>query len=189
MLTGAATLSDAVQDSQIPRIHVLTSGPPVEDRTELLDSPAAKHVIEQAVAQFDVVLIDSPALLAVADAAVLAPLVDEVALVVRRGRSSTEAVQDACKILTAVKVNPVGVIMNDMEDSDFRYYRYYHHKPGSNGSRRTAPKRRASPVVDEHALAAQRATSQPAARGTRSLREPGADLGTVLNDRSLVETS
>lgn len=189
VLTGAATLSDAVQDSQIPRIHVLTSGPPVEDRTELLDSPAAKHVIKQAVVQFDVVLIDSPALLAVADAAVLAPLVDAVALVVRRGRSSTETVQDACKILTAVKVNPVGVIMNDMQDSDFRYYRYYHHKPGSNGSRRTAPKRRASPVVDEHALAAQRATPQPAARCTCSLHEPGADLGAVLNDRSLAETS
>ena len=199
VLTGEALLSDVVQESQFPGLHVLTSGPPVQDRTALLDSPAAKHTIKQALAQFDVVLIDSPALLAVADAAVLAPLVDGVVLVVRRARSNRETVQDACKVLTGVKVDPAGVIMNCAEVSHSRHYRYYHRKLIKHGARSGAAERRDPPSSNgtatkesapkKRAVKVPQTVAETAAHSSFFLHYPAANVGIALLNRLFAKTS
>lgn len=199
VLTGETLLSDAVQDSQFPGLHVLTSGPPVKDRTALLDSPAAKHTIKQALAQFDVVLIDSPALLAVADAAVLAPLVDGVVLVVRRARSNRETVQDACKVLAGVKVNPAGVIVNYAEVPHSRHYRYYHRRLVRNGARPSAPERQdppsskgtaaKEPAAKKRVVKAPQTATETVVHSSLFLHYPAANLGLALLNRSSAKTS
>ena len=85
-------------------------------------------LIEQLAQQFDVVLLDTPALLAVTDAAVLAPIVDGVVLVVGRAQARREAVQAACQHLADVRANSIGVVVNRAEQ-DGSYSHYYRTSP------------------------------------------------------------
>jgi non-specific protein-tyrosine kinase len=124
VLKQEATLDAAVQDSGIPGVRVLTSGPLPPNPAELLDSPQMTALVEQLAQQFDIVLLDTPALLAVTDAAVRAPTVDGVMLVVGRAQARREAVRAACQHLADVKARWVGVVVNRAEQ-DGSYYRYH----------------------------------------------------------------
>jgi non-specific protein-tyrosine kinase len=124
VLKQEATLDAAVQDSGIPGVRVLTSGPLPPNPAELLDSPQMTALVEQLAQQFDIVLLDTPALLAVTDAAVRAPTVDGVMLVVGRAQARREAVRAACQHLADVKARWVGVVVNRAEQ-DGTYYRYH----------------------------------------------------------------
>jgi len=75
----------------------------------------------------DIVLWDSPPLLAAADAALLAPMADGVVLIVERAQTQREAVQAACQQLVDVKAKLFGIIVNRAE-RDSRY-NYYHPRP------------------------------------------------------------
>jgi len=123
ILKQEATLDEAAQDSKIPGVHVLTSGPLPPNPAELLDSPQMAALIEQLAQQFEVVLLDTPSLLAVTDAAVLAPIVDGVVLVVGRTRGRRGAVQAARQQLADAKARSIGVVVNRAEkDSCYSYY-------------------------------------------------------------------
>jgi len=128
ILKQEAALDKAVQDSNIPGVWVLTSGPLPPDPAELLGSPQMAALIEQLAQQFDVVLLDTPALLAVTDAAVLAPIVDGVVLVVGRAQARREAVQAACQHLADVRANSIGLVVNRAEQ-DGSYSHYYRTSP------------------------------------------------------------
>jgi capsular exopolysaccharide synthesis family protein len=125
LLTGETTLdiADVLQES-IPGIQVLTSGPKPADPTALLGSARMQRVIEHLSEQFDVVLVDSPALLALADATMLTSLMDGVVMVVRAAHTRQEAVQDARRKLVGVEDKIVGVIINQAEpETVYAYYR------------------------------------------------------------------
>jgi len=124
VLKQETTLHKAVQESIIPGVYVLTSGPLPPNPAELLSSPQMTGLIEQLAEQFDLVLLDTPALLPVTDAAVLAPIVDGVVLVVGRTQARQEAVRAALRQLSNVKARLVGVIVNRAEQNDG--YHYYH---------------------------------------------------------------
>jgi non-specific protein-tyrosine kinase len=81
-------------------------------------------LVEQLAQQFDMVLLDMPSLLAVTDAAVLAPIVDGVVLVVARAQSRQKSVRAARQQLADVRASSVGVVVNRAEQ-DGSYY-YYH---------------------------------------------------------------
>ena len=73
--------------------------------------------------QYDLGLLYTPALLAVTNAALLAPAVDGVVLVVRRAQTRQEAVRAARRHLTNVKARVVGIVVNRAEaDGDYHYY-------------------------------------------------------------------
>jgi Mrp family chromosome partitioning ATPase len=91
---------------------VLTGGPGPDDPYALLDSPQLAALLEQLKGQYDKVVLDTPALLAVADAVVLAPHVDGVVLVVGCARARGEVVQAACKQLAAAKAEVIGAVVN-----------------------------------------------------------------------------
>jgi capsular exopolysaccharide synthesis family protein len=126
VLKQEATLTEAIQASQIPGVQVLTSGPSPAYPAELLGSPHMSALLEQLKQQFDLILLDSPASLAVTDAAVLAPLVDGVLLVVGRAQSRQRAVEAAQQQLTSVKARLVGIVVNRAEL--FSSYHYYYRK-------------------------------------------------------------
>lgn len=123
LLRGEATLDEAVQQSKIPKLYVLTSGPLPPDPAVALGSPQMAAVIEQLTQLFDRVFLDTPSLLAVADAGVLAPLVDGVVLVVGRAQARGEAVQAAHNQLADVGARSIGVVVNRADQGGgFEYY-------------------------------------------------------------------
>jgi capsular exopolysaccharide synthesis family protein len=126
VLRQESTLEKAVQLDGIPGLYVLTSGPLVHNRAELLGSQQMTALIGSLGQSYDLVVLDTPCLLGASDGAVLAPMVDGVVLVVARARTGRAAVQSACQQLADVKARLVGVVVNRAKpDSDQRYYQYY----------------------------------------------------------------
>ncbi len=141
VIVGEAELEHAVNATDVPNLFVLGSGHFPPNPSELLGSPAMRNVLREAKEQFDVVLFDSPPLLAVTDAAVLATMVDGTVLVIRMGSTARQAVRRALSQLTAVRVRVLGAVMNDVDLTrssyyggyGYAYYAYYGSEANGNG--------------------------------------------------------
>ena len=126
MLEGNEKLSAALQDSGFPEIQVLTSGPQIPNAAEALGSEKMIIVLEQLQKQFDIVLLDTPAFMGVADTAMLAPHIDGVMLVTRCGSIREASLRATCQQLENVNANLVGVIVNRVNvNLASRYRKYY----------------------------------------------------------------
>ena len=123
ILENEKTLDEAIQDTNIPGVRVLTSGPLPSNPTELLGSSEMVAVTNKLTQQFDLVLLDTPALLPVVDAAVLAPIADGVLLVVSHEETRQENVEAVCQQLTISKAKAIGVVVNKAgSDKHNTYY-------------------------------------------------------------------
>lgn len=81
--------------------------------------------IEEARKLYDLVIFDTPPVLAVADSQVLANHVDGVLLVVRSKQTEKEAAMKAKEQLVQTKANVLGAVLNDQEVKNSNYYYYY----------------------------------------------------------------
>jgi capsular exopolysaccharide synthesis family protein len=141
VIVGEAELEQAVNGTDVPNLFVLGSGQFPPNPSELLGSTAMANVIRDAREQFDVVLFDSPPLLAVTDAAVLSTMVDGTILVVRMGATARQAVRRALGQLHAVHARVLGAVMNDVDlrrssyygGYGYAYYAYYGSEANGNG--------------------------------------------------------
>jgi capsular exopolysaccharide synthesis family protein len=142
VIVGQAELEHAVNATAVPNLFVLGSGQFPPNPSELLGSNAMANVIREANEQFDVVLFDSPPLLAVTDAAVLSTMVDGTILVVRMGSTARQAVRRALGQLHAVHARVLGTVMNDVDlrrssyygGYGYAYYAYYGSEANGNGN-------------------------------------------------------
>ncbi|HJU89861.1 MAG TPA: polysaccharide biosynthesis tyrosine autokinase [Gemmatimonadaceae bacterium] len=145
VLVGEAMLADAVREAAIPNLAVIGSGRFPPNPAELLGSTAMRDVLRECSAEFDIVLLDSPPLLAVTDAAVLATMTDGAILIVRVGSTPKAATRRAMMQLQTVRARILGSVLNDV---DFRqgafaggygyYYYYYYGQDGSRNGHGTA---------------------------------------------------
>ena len=117
-----------IKQTAVPGVRVLTGGPIPPNPAELVGSQRMKRLIEEVSEQFDVVLIDTPPIIAVTDAAILAQEVDGVILVLASGEVNKEYAQRAKEQLDKVGAKILGAIINkaDMKTSEYYYYYYYH---------------------------------------------------------------
>src|SRR5438093_11751705 len=102
---------EAIQRSPLAAVDVLTRGPDANNPAELLGQPTFEKVLELLRERYDVVLVDTPPLLPVADAALLAPISDGVLLTVRCGRSGLADAVRARGMLDAVGTKLLGVVL------------------------------------------------------------------------------
>jgi non-specific protein-tyrosine kinase len=113
---------EVLQGITVPDVKIVTSGPIPSNPVGLLGSQQMSSLINDLRQNYDYVLLDSPALLSVSDAVVLAPAVDGVILVVGRSSSHREAVLSACKQLTEVKAHILGAVINRAGRTRAYYY-------------------------------------------------------------------
>jgi capsular exopolysaccharide synthesis family protein len=113
VLAGKETLGGAVRAWQKGgvTVDVLPSGLAPHRTSELLARPRLAEVLDEARKGYDLVLVDTPALLRVADAATLVPLADGVLLAVRYGRTTTGQVVSATEEVAAVSGRLVGAVL------------------------------------------------------------------------------
>jgi polysaccharide biosynthesis transport protein len=123
----------ALRRHPIARLEVLASGSPRPNPSELLDSEAFDRVLEALTDRFDFVIVDTPALLPVADAAALARRISGVILVARAASTSTDELQAARRALRAVDGRVLGVVLNRVRERDRWLYREDSLTPRSNG--------------------------------------------------------
>jgi capsular exopolysaccharide synthesis family protein len=114
----------------VPNLSVLTSGPLPPNPAELVGSNRMREALEAAVADFDMLLLDSPPVVSVADAVALATFADGVVMVVQTGKVPHEVIRRATSQILAVKGRILGVVMNGVnlkrDGYYYHYYRYYH---------------------------------------------------------------
>lgn len=116
----------ALQPTDHPHLKVLPGGRPPERPTDLLTSESMSELIPRLEESSDVVLVDSPPVLAAADAAVLSKLADAVVLVVDPGKSKRRELARARAAVEAVNGKLVGVVVNQISPRSTPYYYYYH---------------------------------------------------------------
>jgi polysaccharide biosynthesis transport protein len=117
------------QMTDIPGLEVLTAGRTSPNPSELLGSKRMKELLEsgRAGGDFDMVIIDSPPVLSVADAAILSAVTDGVVLVVKAGSTPRPAIQRAIQQLSDVKARLIGCVLNAMDfEKESYYYSYYY---------------------------------------------------------------
>jgi polysaccharide biosynthesis transport protein len=117
-------LEDVLQPTTFPGVTVLTSGTLSANPSQVLHPERVAALIGRLADLCDLVLVDTPAALAVADAARLAPLTDGVLLVVRHARIQRKTLQDLHKQLDRVDARVIGVVVNQMKEST-HYHGYY----------------------------------------------------------------
>ncbi|WP_193046296.1 polysaccharide biosynthesis tyrosine autokinase [Mycolicibacterium baixiangningiae] len=110
VLSGGASLDDALQESRFPGLSVLTSGAIPPNPSELLGSLAAKKVLKELRTRFDYVIVDSTPLLAVTDAAILAAGADGVLIMARFGQTRRDQLTHAVGSLTDVGASVLGAV-------------------------------------------------------------------------------
>ncbi len=134
-----------LQVEGVPDLWVLPSGPPPPNPSELLGSARARALLSWLQAQFDFVVIDTPPVNAVTDAAVLATFVDGVIMVIESGRTSYGAVTHAKQTLDRVGGHVIGAVLNKMragragEGYGYEYYYGYAYTTRGDGEGSASP--------------------------------------------------
>ncbi len=112
-----------LQDTEIPGLRVLTSGPAVAVPSDLLASHAMSKLLSRLLDEADVVLLDAPPVTVATDAAELATQVDGVLLIVAAGQTKRDDAQHAKEMLAQVGARVVGVaLVNVAPDADTGKY-------------------------------------------------------------------
>ncbi|PYS48322.1 MAG: hypothetical protein DMG13_25785 [Acidobacteria bacterium] len=126
--TKTSEVLEAARETWIPGLHVLTSGPWAANASTLLYSARLPEIIEIARQNFDTVIIDSPPMLHIADARLLAKHCDSVLLAVRAGKTTRTAAVMAIQKFVADGSTLLGTILTDWNPDQNGYgydYKYY----------------------------------------------------------------
>lgn len=122
-LTGQRKLGECLQYLETPShpghgLFLLPAGPPVAEPSELLDDGRAARMLERLAAQADFVVVDTPPVLAGADALTVGRLAGGALIVVDTRRTSADAVRRARDLLERNGTQLLGIVLNQVRDGD-----------------------------------------------------------------------
>ncbi len=127
VLVGEVSLDEAlVEVGGIGGLSLLSAGPLPPNPAELLSSPSAEEIIMELKDRFDVVLIDSPPILRVTDAAVISTMADTSLLVVRAGLTTRRDMVKALDAFAKIGSSVAGIIINALPTEMTYKDRYYY---------------------------------------------------------------
>ncbi len=132
-LAGSLDYGSLAQKTFIENLKVITSGVLPPNPSELLATEKMKQLLKKLQEDFDIVIIDSPPVIAVTDATILSTVVDGTLLVVYAGQTEKEAIKRATMMLSSVASRLLGTVLNGFDIQGIYgsyYYYYYHHYYG-----------------------------------------------------------
>lgn len=118
LLAGEASVEEAIQSTKVNNLWVMTAGTLPLNPPELLGSPEARRLLHEFKDRFDVIVIDSPPVLALTDAQVLCSQVDGVVMIVAAESTSKEEVQRAQAMLRHAGGRLLGAVFNKVRRGD-----------------------------------------------------------------------
>lgn len=125
VLTRQISLTKAIQPTEEEKLDILVSGPIPPNPAELLSSRAMKEFLSDAQNDYDLVIFDTPPVLAVTDAQVLGNLCNGIVLVVKSGSTEVELATKAKEALEATQGKVLGVVLNYKKTKESNQYYYY----------------------------------------------------------------
>jgi len=120
-----AHLNGTFQATSFDGLHVVSAGKQPPNPSELLGSKTMQEILSLVLADSELVLLDTPPILSVTDAVVLAPLVDGVLIVAKPGATKYSMLQSAVEQLRRVGARVIGVVINGIDQRNVRYGYYY----------------------------------------------------------------
>lgn len=118
-------VQDVVCRTHTDGLYILTSGAIPPNPAELLSSNRMEDVKQEMLEYFDMVIFDTPPVLAVTDAQIMSTKTDGTLFVVPQGQVSKDEALKAKDMLEKVKANVLGAVLNRVDKSDDSYYYYY----------------------------------------------------------------
>lgn len=128
-LTTKMPLEEAVMQTPVPNLYFMPSGITPADSAGLLNSKRFTELLADVKSRFDLVLIDSPPILGVSDASVLAAEVDATMIVVQHRKLPRHMLHRVKQAVENVGGNVIGVVLNNVDirsDSSYGYYTGYY---------------------------------------------------------------
>ena len=125
VLAGIADEEEAIRKELYPNLDVMFSGDIPPNPSELLSSERMQQMVEHLSKVYDYILIDTPPAGVVADACIVANLLDGVLLLVRQGRSRKDEVARALNQLKLTNAKLLGTILNGVTRESGKPYAYY----------------------------------------------------------------
>lgn len=121
-----------IQKTGIPNLDILTSGHIPPNPSFIFSSTIFHQIIDVLSANYDMIILDTPPILAVTDALLISPVSDGVILVTKAEKTKSSEVQSTLTLLKRAKGNILGFVFNQAEkpkNLNYKYYYYY----GNNG--------------------------------------------------------
>jgi polysaccharide biosynthesis transport protein len=125
VLIGLASLEDAIQPWGNSGLHVMPSGQVPPNPSELLGSRSMVTLLEQLTSQYDIVLVDTPPLLPVTDAAILAKITGGALVVAAADNLHRQQLADGLGALEDVGARVLGVVLNRLPHKQLNAYSSY----------------------------------------------------------------
>lgn len=122
VLTRQISIEEAIVESNSSNLCLLSSGPIPPNPAELMGSSAMDQFLKNAKQNFDMVIFDTPPILAVTDAQILSNKCDGTIVVVSSGKTVKEDASKAKDLLMAAKAKILGVVLNNKKLKSTNYY-------------------------------------------------------------------
>ncbi len=127
VISGRMSLAEAIQPTGVHGLDILLAGPDVPNPSEMLNSNVFRQKLEELAGRYDRIVIDSPPVIPVSDARILAALCDVSLLVLRAESSTRNMSRHACEGLYSVGARLLGVVVNGVHrrKGGYGYYSRY----------------------------------------------------------------
>jgi capsular exopolysaccharide synthesis family protein len=136
LLTNSDPLSKHVLQTEMENLHLVPCGPLPPNPAELLASPRLHSLIAEAAGSFDMVIIDGPPVLGLADAPLLGAACEGTLMVIESGKTRTKAATDAVNRLKASGSHILGAVLTKYRHQGAGYgYNYEPYRYGGIGSK------------------------------------------------------
>jgi capsular exopolysaccharide synthesis family protein len=136
VLNGTCGLDDAIVPTEVPGLDVVSATSIEDEPTVLLKTEGLHASFGKLRQRYDLVLIDAPALIPVADTTMILPFVDGVILVAMAGRTNKSHLIRAREICLAMGTNVLGLVVGNIQEAPSEYRRAtLQSRSGGNGSR------------------------------------------------------
>jgi len=137
ILAGSCNMGDSIFHTTVQNMDIMTSGPIPPNPSEILVSNRMKEIIEQVRTRYERIIIDSPPITAVTDAAIISNLVDGVIIVIRANDTHREIVKNGIAHLKSINAHILGAVLNGVEmgRDSYYYYQYYYYYYGEDGEK------------------------------------------------------
>lgn len=124
LVGGVASFDDVISDTPTSRVHFISRGRKVPNPSELLMEPRLQRALKSLQRRYDHIIIDSPPVLSVTDAAIIGQLADTNIMVIKEDSNSLREIELGVKRLRQAGVNPRGFLINDTKRTtdDYPYY-------------------------------------------------------------------
>ncbi|MBK8130053.1 MAG: polysaccharide biosynthesis tyrosine autokinase [bacterium] len=144
VLIGSLAFNDVIKRTEVENLDLITAGDIPPNPAEMVASERMRAFLDEARARYDVVLLDSPPVVAVTDAAILTTRADATIVVVSSGMTGRSELKRAMGLIQSVGSHVLGVVLNGLDIKKmygsyyyyFHYYQYYYYYGSESGDKK-----------------------------------------------------